>query len=290
MAQPSTRRHDLDRMLGACDPALPGRLTTEGIDGALDEIGAAITGLPRGQRRAKRRRWLAAPRGFLLAGAILALIAAGAAATKLLTADTGQYAKGWEIKAGGPGQFLRTSAPDFCRVALNLSSDIAYPPGYADWRSWVLVAEEGLKRVTPTGPCGPNTQTSNGEVSSGALRGFFAMSAFCAWVYNWRQGKLDGDTGSAARAARVIASAPDWKAVLAEDPHPSASPPYIGPGQHGRMTIFGWFLPFRSAVLNGDVSLVSQLISSNYGPAGCPYFKPPAASHGGTELPARSSS
>jgi len=265
-------------------------MTTEGIDGALDEIGAAITGRPRPQRKVGRRRWLAAPRGLLLAGAILALIAAGAAATKLLTADTGQYAKGWEIKAGGPGQYLRTSAPDFCRVALNLSSDIAYPPGYADWRPWVLVAEEGLKHVTLAGPCGPDTQGSGVQISSGALRGFFAMSAFCAWVEDWRQAKLESDHPAAGRAARVIAAAPGWRAVVAEDPHPSALPPYVGPGRHGQMTIFGWFLPFRRAVLTGDVSLVRQLIASNYGVAGCSSFNPPAASHGGTELPARSSS
>ena len=238
----------------------------QGIEDALDEIGAHITSRPGRQRPARRRRWLAAPRGFLLAGAILALIAGGAAATRLLTADTGQYAKGWEIKAGGPGQYLRMSAPDFCRVALNLSSDIAYPPGYADWRPWVLVAEEGLKHVTVNGPCGPDTQTSYGEASSGALRGFFAMSAFCAWVYDWRQAKLESDHLAAERAARVIAAAPGWKAVVAEDPHPSALPPYVGPGQHGQMTIFGWFLPFRSAVLKGDVSVVSQLIASNYFP------------------------
>lgn len=264
------------RVLKACDPLADRAFETAGIESALDEIGTAITNQPRPARRTSRKRWLAGSRSILLAGAILGLIAGGAAATKLLT-DTGG--------PGGPGPDVRLSAPNYCRFALKLSSDIAYPSGYADWRPWVLVAEEGVKHVTLTGRCGSGTQGGHAVESTGALRGFFAMSAFCAWVYDWRHAKLDRDSAEAVRAVSVIAGAPRWQAVVAEDPYPS-----VGPGQNH--SLFGWFLPFRSAVLDGNVPRVSYLIASNYGTAGCPYFKPPATSHGGTVNPlfARSSS
>jgi hypothetical protein len=76
------------------------------------------------------------------------------------------------------------------------------------------------------------------------------MSAFCAWVYDWRGATPDGDGARAARAASVIAGAPRWKAVVAEDPHPNPSLPPAD-------SLFGWFLPFRSAVLRMSASLCS---------------------------------
>jgi hypothetical protein len=178
------------------------------------------------------------------------------------------------VKAGGPGEDLRTWAPDFCRVALKLGADIPYPSGYAGWRNWVLVSELGLKHVTVNGPCGPGTRGHSS--TAGAVRGFFAMSAFCAWVYDWRAAKLARNRAEAANAVSTIAAAPRWPAVVAEDPHPNPR----NPG-----STFGWFLPFRSAVLNGDITVVNHLVATNYGTAGCPYFVPPATSHGGTVLP-----
>lgn len=213
-----------------------------------------------------------------MVGIAVASIGAGAAAaTKLLTAETGRYTTGWQVKAGGPGEELRVWAPDFCRVALRLGRDIPYPAGYGAWRTWVLVAEEGLRHVTMNGPCGPDTQGGHVETTTGALRGVIAQSAFCAWVYDWRRAKLDGEPAAATRAAAVIAGAPRWPAVRAEDPHPN-------PADRG--SLFGWLLPFRSAVRAGEVSRVGRLIASSYGIAGCPYFNPPAASQGGTVLPA----
>jgi hypothetical protein len=283
------------RLLKAGDAAREADLEADGVRAALNDLGASITRRPRQpltQHRHSDRRRLSTPRGFLLAGAMLVLVAGGAAAaTKLLTANTGQYAHGWQVKAGGPGEYLRQAAPDFCQVALRLSSDISYPSGYADWRPWVLVTELGVQRVTSTGACDSKSQSSRAEVSTGATRGFFAMSAFCAWVYDWRQTKHASDHGGAQRAAEAIDSAPSWKSVRAEDAHPSAGGLHDTKyGVTGSHSLFGWFLPFRRAVLHGDVQTVDRLIASNYGTAGCSYFKPPATSHGGTELPARSSS
>jgi hypothetical protein len=138
MAQHSTRRPDrVTRLLEAGDPtrqpiskptgsALPRR--SRCFDPQPATPGAEAAPPSRPPR-------LAAPRGFLLVGAILALIAGGAAAaTELLRANTGQYAKGPVIKEGGPGEYLREAAPEVCHVALRLSSGIAYPPGGAGAR------------------------------------------------------------------------------------------------------------------------------------------------------------
>ena len=117
------------------------------------------------------------------------------------------------------------------------------------------------------------------------------MSAFCAWVYDWRDAKRAGDEAIAQRAADAIGQAPRWQAVRAEDEQPTASPVHqTRSGLQGQHTLFGWFLPFRDAVLRGDITTVDHLIASNYGTAGCSYFKPPPSSHGGTVNPLASGS
>jgi hypothetical protein len=280
-------------LLEASDPLAGRDPASEGVRDALDQMADAITRRPRSEpsRDHGRRRVLARPRGLLAVGATLLLLAGGAtAATKLLTAETGTYAHGWEIKAGGPGENLRLAGSDFCRVALRLSSQVPYPPGFADWRPWVLVAEEGVPRVTASGSCGSRNQSRHAQVTSGALRGFFAMSAFCAWVYDWRDAMRAGDGTVAERAAAEVNAAPGWNAVRAEDQHLTAGPLHATRyGLQGEHSLFGWFLPFKEAVSRGDVTTVGRLIASNYGTAGCPYFRPPAASHGGTVNPLLSS-
>ena len=290
---------DIERLIEAHDPAPGGVAMTDALTGALDDLGVAITSVPRrAPRRSPARRWRVTPRNLLLTGAILGVLAGGAAAaTKLLSTYTGHHVPRSQIKAGGPGEDLRISGTGFCQAGLRLSSDLAYPPGYAAWRPWVLVAEENVKHITSSASCGSQNGFHSGhpsgtlEVSSGALHGFFAMSSFCAWVYDWRQAKRTHDHAAAERAAEVINAAPHWKAVAAEDPHPSAGAlRQESYGLTGGHTLFGWLLPFRSAVLHGNVTVVDKLIASNYGTAGCSYFDPPAASHGGTTLPTRSQS
>ena len=136
------------------------------------------------------------------------------------------------------------------------------------------------------GSCGSHNQASRAQVSTGAVRGFFAMSAFCAWVYSWRDAMLAGDQDIAQQAAAEIGAASGWNAVRAEDQHLTAGPLHDTRfGLQGGHSLFGWFLPFQHAVARGDIATVERLIASNYGTAGCSYFKPPARSHGGTVNP-----
>jgi hypothetical protein len=260
---------DIISRLASADPAAA--LQEEHLTDSLDHLGTAITANPRPARRVRVRR---SRRVVLGAVAATAVLAGGAtAAATLLDAHTGQRARGWQVAAGGPGEYLRESAPNFCRVALQAGASVPYPSGDQAWRRWVLVAEAGVHRVTLNGSCASTTQHGQAEVSTGALRGWFAMSAFCAWTYQWRDARLSGDRRAEARAAAQIAAAPRWSAVTAEDPHP------------GERTLFGWFLTFRRAVKRGDLTAVDHLIAANYGGPGCRYFKPPAASRGGTVNP-----
>jgi hypothetical protein len=216
---------EVDRRLAGADPAPAGLLASEGIEDALDGLGVAITGHSRRPANPRRLSWAGRPKRLLLAAAAVLVIGGGAAtAATLLSAHTGHYATGWDARAGGPGEELRMGAPNFCQVAFQVSADIPYPAGYGAWRRWVLVAEEGIPRVTREGACASTTQHGAAQVSTGALRGFFAMSAFCAWIYDWRDAVKRGDRAVAAQAARAIDGAPHWPAVTAEDPDPSAGP------------------------------------------------------------------
>jgi hypothetical protein len=275
-------------LLTAADP-IAGSDPAGHVGDTLDQMAEAITRHPRPQskRTERRRRGPAGRRGLLAVAATLLVLAGGAAAaTRLLTAETGTYAHGWQITAGGPGENLREAGSDFCRVALRLSAGIPYPPGDAAWRPWVLVTELGVPRVASSGSCGSPNQGSRAQVTSGAVRGFFAMSAFCAWVYDWRDATLAGDRIVAQRAAAEIDAAPGWSAVRAEDQHLTAGPLRTTRyGLQGDHSLFGWFLPFQHAITHGHFATVQRLIAANYGTAGCPYFKPPRASHGGTVNP-----
>jgi hypothetical protein len=151
---------------------------------------------------------------------------------------------------GGPGEALDPAAPDFRQVALEVASDIAYPAGYESWRNF-LISDE----IRAAG--------GEGLESTGALHGWLAASAYCAWVHVWRQADLNGDEATAAAASKVIAAAPGWKAVTDEDPHPDAT--VLGDEGSTQYSLFGWMLPYRHAVLAGDRGAVEQLLASGYG-------------------------
>ncbi len=75
---------------------------------------------------------------------------------------------------------------------------------------------------------------------------------------------MTGRRAAAARDARVISGALDWKAVRAWDPQPSTSVP----GDMGTThpSEFGWMIPFIGAVGAGDLRSVDRLIlSTRYG-------------------------
>jgi hypothetical protein len=122
------------------------------------------------------------------------------------------------------------------------------------------------------------------EMTTGALSASFATSAFCAWVYDSRQATSTGDIAEARLATRTVARAPSWPAVRGVDPHPQITLP-ITPGGH--RTTFGWMLPYRSAVLSGDLRQVNSLLASDDLNVACPAERPRAASKGGTVMPPR---
>jgi hypothetical protein len=55
--------------------------------------------------------------------------------------------------------------------------------------------------------------------------------------------------------------------VSAEDPNPSSSAPNDPNAEPG--TLFGWLLPYRSAVLSGESARVDQMLASGYGNGKC---------------------
>ena len=241
------------------DPIATAHMPEE-VEAALDAVAREITRRP---RRVMRRRSSARVKLTIVASALVVLSGGVATAAVVLRAHTGLFPSKSEMPIGGPGEELNPAASDFRSAALAAASDIPYPDGYASWREWVLTVQ------TPTaGDKAPGDATfPAGLVTSGALRGWFAASAFCAWVQIWRQTTITGDAEAADRAAETIAGAPKWKAVTAEDPNPSPSAPNDPGARPG--TLFGWMLPYRDAVLAGDRERVEQLLAAGYGDGRC---------------------
>jgi hypothetical protein len=246
-------------LLEQLDPVRTDRLAAQQVEEALAAVAAEIALTPRRSARPMAtRRWKVA----IVAVALVAILAGVASAGVMLGAHTGLFAPKSEVPTGGPGEELNPAAPDFRSVALAAVADIPYPSGYASWRDWVLTEQE-----RPVQGGGEGGQYPPGLVTTGALRGWFAASAFCAWVQDWRQATVTDDTSEAATAAQTIAAAPTWKAVTAEDPNPSPSQPNDPGAESG--TLFGWMLPYRSAVLAGDQARVENLLAGGYGDGRC---------------------
>jgi hypothetical protein len=247
---------DLDGALRAADPLAEMQLGTPQIETALNELGQHLLRIPtmashnwwRTKRPRQTRRILAvALASFLVVGV------AGATSV-VLTARTGQQVPKKYVGAGGPGEELRTWAPDFCKVALSISSNIKYPASDENWRLQVLIFENRIPSPSTTGPCpvtppGGTPAAQQVEVSTGAERGWFAMSAFCAWVSDYAQAKKSGNTSEDSKAASEVASALTWPAVRAELSHPV------------KWSAFGWFLRFQRLVANGDASKVMHKLA-----------------------------
>jgi hypothetical protein len=237
-------------------PEIP---ATVELDEALGKLARAIIRQPHTTGPATTRRKESRPRLRIALGvAILTLFVGGVAtAAVALHAHTGVFASGPDVQPGGPGENLNVAAPDFRSVALKLSADIPYPSAYGSWRDFVL---------TEQAP-GPGGASASDQVTTGALRGWFAASAFCAWVQDWRQAVSDGNSAEAQHAATSVAAAPAWSAVTAETPHPSASAPNDAGAESG--TLFGWMLPYRKAILSGDSGRVDRLLANGYGDGKC---------------------
>jgi hypothetical protein len=242
-------RDDVGALLATSDPVERSALAGDELETALDEIGAAITARSRRPARAAWRPRLARRRTALIVGAAIVVLGAAVSSAAVLSAHTGQYPTKAEEAMGGPGEALNPAAPDYRDVALQVASDIPYPAGYESWRDFLISDEI--------------RNADGGVESTGALHGWFAASAFCAWVQTWRQADLAGDAAAASKAAQVISAAPGWPAVTDEGPHPDPSVP----GDDGSMqyTLFGWMVPYREAVLAGDRARVEHLLAFGYG-------------------------
>jgi hypothetical protein len=239
----------LDLLLEGCDPVKAPTLRSDGLERALDELGAAIT-----TRSRRPRRLFSRPRMVALIGVAVVVTGAAVAAGAVLTAHTGLFPSKAEQATGGPGEALNPAAPDFREVALRVAADIPYPDRYESWRDFLIsneirFADDGVLE------------------STGALHGWLAASAFCAWMQSWRQAAFAGDPNATAQAAQTIAQAPGWKAVTDEDPHPDPSAANDPGAERG--TLFGWMLPYRDAVLAGDRPRVERLLATGYGGGKC---------------------
>lgn len=288
----------LDAFLKAGDPVEPSALSGDGIESALDEIGAEITGRSR-QATSRRARWLSIskPRAALLIGFATIGIGAAIAGGSLLSAHTGHFkptvgeiaqvaktnpekAKTMqgEVGGGGPGEDLNPAGADFAEIYRQLSSDIPFPKGYESWRD-SLIAEDvkSMKKDVEDANAAPDSYKKKWgvemRVTSGAIHGWFAMSAFCAWVLDWRYAEISGDTQAAAQATQVISEAPSWKAVTDEDPYPD--PNALGDSNGSSYySMFGWMLPYRDAVLAGDRARVEHLLTTVYFQGTCQAYDP----------------
>jgi hypothetical protein len=190
---------------------------------------------------------------FAIATAVVAISAGVATGAVVLGAHTGLFPSKAEQAMGGPGEALNPAAPDFRAVALEIAADIPYPDRFESWRDFLISREIRF--------------AGDGVLeSTGALRGWLAAGAFCAWVRSWRQATVTGDAEAKAQAEQTIVQAPSWRAVVDEDPHPD---PYASndPGAETG-TLFGWMLPYRDAVLAGDRLRVEHLLASGYGGGG----------------------
>lgn len=271
------RRRDTDRvdaMMASSYPVERESLSTPEIERAQEQIAAAIVAMPQRSSRAKRWRWLARPRYVALVGAVaVGLTGSIAAAASFLSAHTGKYPTkmGIPISMGGPGEDLNSQAPDFCRVALQVTRDIPFPARYASWREWVIGYEFQIDHVTSSAPCGSR---AGGHVTTGWVGQWTAASAFCGWAQAWAHDVGSGNGAGAAQAAQTILHALEWRAVRWVDPHPSDAPGGDSPQGNRTQTEFGWVLFYQHAVRSGDRARVERLLAGVDGYGECLNFDP----------------
>ncbi len=218
----------------------------ERLDAELDLLWRGLQGeLSERPRRSRRRQ------AAVVAGVVAGSLAVGgaAAASGLLHAHTGQYAHGWQVQAGGPGEELDMDAPDYPTVIRSVVAGIPFAPGYRSYREYVITVY-----LAPTGH-GPESITTS------AARGVMANAAICSWADSWVAADRDQRQTARGRATSALADALRWRAVLDLDPHPSETGAV---GNEGRRepTIFG-FLPGLAATAKaGDRAGVIRAASA----------------------------
>jgi hypothetical protein len=257
----------VDAMIASVRPVSPEALQAAEIARAQEDVAAAIVRMPQRSTPVGQRRRFRAPHHVLLVGAIIAGLGGGVAvAASLLNAHTGYYptTHGVPVTMSGPGEALNSGAPNFCQVAFRVSSDIPFPARYASWRAYVLTLDFGIKHPTSSIPCGAHGPQA-GHVTTGWLGQWFATTAFCGWAQAWAHDIGAGNKGAAARDARAILSALDWRAVRWVDPHPDSAPAGDVPGGDRTKTTFGWMLFYQQAVRSGDRARMEDLLDGHVG-------------------------
>ncbi|MGA9762050.1 MAG: hypothetical protein WBQ14_06485 [Gaiellaceae bacterium] len=277
---PKQSGDQLNAFLNAGDPVDPSALSGDGVESALDEIGAEITDRSRrASSRRTRRLSMSKPRAALVIGFAAIGIGGAVAGGSEISAHTGRFLpteeqidqvartnpeKASQMRmeegGGGPGEDLNIMGADFEQIVRQLSSDIPYPEKYEYWREWLIADEvKFLKRTAESTEKAEGVET---HITTGAEHGFFAMSGFCAWVYDWRDAELNGDSQEATEAAKVISEALNWKAVKDEDSNPD--PTALGDSNgSSRFSLFGWMILYRDAVQASDRDRVDRLLISN---------------------------
>lgn len=168
------------------------------LDATWERVARRIEAAPRHNRR-RRAVAIVAASAVLAGGGTAAAAAAG-----VFTARTGEFVS--EQDAHGDvvgGEFLDPAGEDFPRVTLDETADIPFPSERARSISAQFQIDDH--------PAGM------GEVSTGALRGFVANDAICAWSNAWARAVTEGDGAAARVAASALRGAEDWPAVKALD-------------------------------------------------------------------------
>lgn len=109
------------------------------------------------------------------------------------------------------------------------------------------------------------TGQDGGCVGGAWLGQWFATTAFCGWAQAWAQDVGDRNQAAAARDARAILNALNWRAVRLVDPHPNSSPAGDEPGGDRTKTTFGWLLFYQEAVRSGERARIESLLDGHVG-------------------------
>lgn len=225
------------------DPLVEGHL-----DATWEQIARRIDDSPRSKRR--RRAVAVVAVSAVLAGGGTA----AAAAADLFGARTGEFASSADVRRSGPGEFLRSQGKDFAQVTLAETADIPFP-------------SEQVRAVSAKAQL-DDLGAGDTQVASGALRGFVANDAICAWSNAFARAIADGDRAAAKAAASTLAAAEDWPAVRALDTKLSTRTIKVGftDGTSRRAndpTRFYFLRGVQRAVKAGDVPALGKALHGN---------------------------
>lgn len=161
--------------------------------------------------RRRRRRVIAAG----VAAAVLA-VPAGLAAADGWGARTGRSAADAEdLRLGGPGEHLDPAGADYAEVIEEETRDIRFPTAAARRIALDSHVEDARR--------GGGTEPGTTSVSTGAIRGWTAIFAVCAWSNTWKRAIDAGDTALRDEAAAVLVTARTWPAITDLDPRQTTS-------------------------------------------------------------------